>query len=116
QISGWAHTAGQSVFTCGQAGVYLIQYAGVTETTSGGATNSLRVVLNSTEIPGSQSVGTTSLALSPITVGKSVLAALNVADQIKVQFTSGSTTGALVTNNGSGTTRPSISVTIIRIQ
>ena len=115
-INGWTHTTSTAVFTCGQAGLYLVQYAGEAETTSGAATETLRVVVNGTEMAGSQSAVILPAATQPMVVTKSVLVPANASDALKIQFTATTTSGALVTNNGGGTTRPSISVTIIRIQ
>ena len=116
QVNGWTHTVGTAVFTCGQTGIYLVQYSAETETTTGAATDSLRAVLNGTEIPGSQSATGISAAGTPAVAAKSVLVMANASDSLKIQFTATTTSGALVINNGTGTARPSAALTIIRIQ
>jgi hypothetical protein len=116
QINKWTHGIGTPSFTNNQSGLYLIQYGAEVDATSGTASSvSVRAVLNGTEIAGSQS---SSIALTPpnkLMLSRSFIASFTAGDILKLQFTGSSTSDRLV-NNGSGTTLPSISMTVIRIQ
>jgi hypothetical protein len=117
-ISGWAHTASTATFTCNQAGFYMVQYTGEAgESTSTSLTLSMRLEDNGTEIPGSQAaVAINSTALAA-TCSKSVLVSLNTGDVLELQFAASATGGELVPPaSGSGATKPSVSITAVRIQ
>jgi hypothetical protein len=119
QINGWTHTAGGAGFTNGPGGLYLIEYAAETATaTTANTTVSIRAVLNGTEIAGSQS------ASSPVTAGlaspisKSFIVRIPTPNTnvLKLQFTGSTVNNRVISNIGSGTTKPSVSMTVIRIQ
>jgi len=117
QINGWTHTAGTAPYTSAQTGLYLIQYdAGASATNATGASISVHASLNLTEIPGSQAavfLSTNSLQVSSIS--RSFIASINSSDVLTLQVT-GSSTGSRLIATGSGSTRPSVSLTITRIQ
>ena len=118
QISGWSHTAGSAGFTNGPAGIYLIEYTAESAiANNGNSTFSVHALLNGTEIAGSQSVsGPNSGLATPLS--KSFIVRIPTANTnvIKLQFTGSNSNNRLLANNGVGTTRPSVSLTIIRIQ
>ena len=117
QINGWLHTPGAVSYTNGQSGLYLIQYtAEATATSSTVSTISLRAVVNGTETADSQSTAVANTANQIVPISKSFMANLNAGDVLKFQFAGSSTINRLVSNSGLGTTRPSFSCTIIRIQ
>ncbi len=117
QINGWTHITGTAPYTSAQTGLYLIQYdATATTTLSTGASVSVHATLNLTEIPGSQAsviLSTNSLQLS--TISRSFIASVNASDVLTLQV-AGSSTGSRLAGNGSGSPRPSVSMTITRIQ
>ncbi len=116
QISGWTHASGTSQYTNAQTGLYLIQYnAQATITALPAASVSLRAALNSVEIPGSQAAVALATNVQIISLSRSFIASANAADVLTLQFTSSSTSGRL-TGTGSGTTRPGVTMTIVRIQ
>jgi hypothetical protein len=117
QINGWTHTGGTAPYTSAQTGLYLIQYdASASTTLSTGASVSVHATLNLTEIPGSQAsvfLSTNSVQLA--TISRSFIASVNASDVLTLQV-AGSSTSSRLTGNGSGSTRPSVSMTITRIQ
>lgn len=116
-INGWIHPANSAFFTNAQSGLYLISYVGeaVTSTTASSIV-SLRAVLNGTEIPGSQSAVNANTANLVVSISKSFIANVASGAVLKFQFTGSSTNDRLVSNAGTGTTRPSFSCTITRLQ
>jgi hypothetical protein len=117
QIDGWVHLAGTGSFTCPQTGVYLIQYSA--EVLAGSAnpnTTSLRGLLNGVEIAGSQASVLPANANLIAPMSKSFVAGMTAGDILKIQFTGSNASAQLIANSGNGTTRPSASVTIIKIQ
>jgi hypothetical protein len=117
QINGWTHTTGTASFTSGQAGLYLVQYAAVSQVTAGAPqTNSLNAVLNGTEIAGSQSATALTVANEPVSMSKSFIVSVAAANVLQFQFAGSSTSVQLVSGAGTGTTKPGFSVTIVRIQ
>jgi hypothetical protein len=118
-INGWSHTASSSTFTCNQAGTYLINYAGLCNNSSGTAastTLSFNVLKNGTEIPGSQTSITFGTLLNQRYIAtQEFMVTLAAGDTIVFQFTGTATTDQIITGNGSGTTKPSFSVNIIKI-
>ncbi|HXF09640.1 MAG TPA: hypothetical protein VN625_02570, partial [Desulfuromonadaceae bacterium] len=115
--NGWSYVAGSSgSFTASQAGLYLVTYSAEAQATSVPATVTLHVLLGGVEFPGSQSVTTLSTASSPVTISKSFLVNVGASGTLKMELTGSSTTVSLVTGAGSGTTKPSIAITIVRIQ
>jgi hypothetical protein len=119
QISGWSHTAGSAGFTNGPAGLYLIEYlAEASIANNGNSTVSVHALLNGTEIAGSQSVSGPANSGLAIPLSKSFIARIPTANTnvLKLQFAGSSSNNRLLANSGVGTTRPSVSLTIIRIQ
>jgi hypothetical protein len=116
QINGWTYAG--DVFDCNQSGLYLIQYDAEVETTASSAiTTTLRAVLYGTnEIAGSESVVTMSVANQPFPVSKSFMVSASFGATLVFNIASTSTSAELAAGNASGTTNPSISCTIIRIQ
>jgi hypothetical protein len=119
QMSGWSHTAGSAGFTNGPAGLYLIQYTAETAiANNGNSTFSVHALFNGTEIPGSQSVAGPANSGLAMPLSKSFIARIPTANTnvLKLQFTGSSSNNRLLAGSGVGTTRPSVSLTIIRIQ
>jgi hypothetical protein len=119
QISGWSHTSGNAAFTNGPAGLYLIEYTAETSiANNGNSTVSVHALLNGTEIAGSQSVSGLSNSGLPIPLSKSFIARIPTASTnvLKLQFTGSSSNNRLLAGSGVGNIRPSVSLTIIRIQ
>jgi hypothetical protein len=116
-IGGWTHPVGTAFFTNSQTGLYLVQYTAQVETSVGGASSvSLRATLNGTEIAGSQASADPEAANVTIPVSKSFLVSASAGATLKLQLTGTSVNNRIVAGNGAGTERPSISMTIIRIQ
>lgn len=117
QINGWTHTLGTSSFTNAQSGLYLIHYTAIATVTSSTATTiSLHALANGTEIADSQCSAVANTANQTIPISKSFIASFNSGDVLQFQFAGSGTIGRLVSSYGLGTTRPSFSCTIIRIQ
>jgi hypothetical protein len=119
QISGWSHTAGSAGFTNGPAGIYLVEYTAESAVANNNnSTFSVHALLNGTEIAGSQSVAGPSTSALPVPLSKSFIVNIATANTnvIKLQFTGSNSNNRLLANSGVGTTRPSASLTIIRIQ
>jgi hypothetical protein len=117
QISGWTHAANTTSFTNAQTGLYLVQYtAEATTTTTAASSVSLRAVVNGTEIADSQSSASADTASLVGPISKSFIASFSPGDILKFQLAGSSTSDRIVSSTGSGTTRPSFSCTIIRIQ
>lgn len=117
QLVGWSHLLGKPTFTCIRSGMYQVTYNIVSERTSGSGTisASLRCTLNGIEIPGSQvsyDFTTNSQTLSPT---RTFIAAFNAGDNLKFQYSAGSTACRIIAGDGNGTTRCSITVSIIQI-
>jgi hypothetical protein len=72
----------------------------------------------SLEIAGSQSVSGPANAGLAVPVSKSFIARISTANTnvLKLQFTGSSSNNRLLANTGVGTTKPSVSLTVIRIQ
>ncbi|HZL12699.1 MAG TPA: hypothetical protein VFC85_01010 [Verrucomicrobiae bacterium] len=117
QLNGWTHTTGTAAFTSQQSGLYLVQYSAEGESTSS-ATSTISVIatLNGTEISGSQSSVDTHAAGQNIPTAKSFIVNVTAGNILTLQVTGTTTNDRLLSNNGSGSTRPSVSLTIIRIQ
>jgi hypothetical protein len=114
--NGWTLTS-QENFTCNQTGIYLVQYnAEVGTTMSSATTISLIVTFNGNEIPNSQSSATLAVANQPVVVSKSFLVNAASGAVFQVQFSGSNAYAELVAGNGAGNTKPSISMTIVRIQ
>src|ERR1700722_14909320 len=109
QINGWTHTAGTPEYTNAQPGLYLIQYNAQLSTVGPGTNATLHATVNATEIPGSRASVTISAASELVPVSKSLIASLNAADVLTLQFSSTGTGVRLTGTSG-------ISMTITRIQ
>jgi hypothetical protein len=117
QISGWTHAANTASFTCGQSGLYLVHYdAEATSTTTASSTVSLRAVVNGTEIPGSESTANVNTANLVVPISKSFICSFSSGGVLKFQLAGEGTADRLVSNTGTGTTQPSFSCTIMRLQ
>src|SRR5215471_8610106 len=117
QISGWSHTAGGAGFTNGPAGIYLIEYTAESAiANNGNSAFSVHALLNGTEIAGSQSVAGPANSGLAVPLSKSFIVKIPTANTnvIKLQFTGSNSSNRLLANTGVGTTRPSVSLTIIR--
>jgi hypothetical protein len=116
--NGWARQAGGAFFTNQQAGLYLVEYSAHAENTLAGlSTVSLRAIVNaSTEVAGSQSAVEPDTANQSLVLSKSFIVNLASNNTLRLQFAGSTTSNRLIPNQGQGTTRPSISMTIIRIQ
>ncbi|HTV40639.1 MAG TPA: hypothetical protein VMF08_08690 [Candidatus Sulfotelmatobacter sp.] len=116
QINGWTYDGIES-FTCSQAGLYLVQYCAEATTKAAATTTvSVHAVDNGTEITDSQSTAVSNTTGQTTPISKSFIATFNAGDVLQFQFAGSSTDDRLVSNFGLGTTRPSFSCTIIRIQ
>ena len=96
--------------------MYLIAYSAEAITTGGGTTVSVRAVVNGTEIAGSQATVDTDTLSQVLPISKSFIASINASDILKLQFAGGNLDNRLFGGNGLGNTRPSVSLTITRIQ
>ncbi|MGO8839215.1 MAG: hypothetical protein ACLQAH_09030 [Limisphaerales bacterium] len=116
---GWTYAAG--VFTCNQAGVYLVSYdAELEQTVALAGSMSLRAQANGAGFIGGSQVtyDTGALAVNTfVPVSKSFLKHFNTGDTLQIQFTCTiNAGGSLVTGIGApGVNQPSVSCTIIRI-
>ena len=116
QISGWTHTAGTASYTCGQTGLYLIQYHGEAQiTASSGIIVSMIALVNGSTISGSQGAVAMTVAGVTSVISKSCIASLTAGDIVSLQLTASSTSAKLIAT-GSGSAKPSVSMTIVRIQ
>jgi hypothetical protein len=119
QINGWKHTAGSAGFTNGPGGLYMVEYEAETSIANSSSTTvSVRAVLNGAEIAGSQAATSPASSGSALPVSKSFIIRIPTANTnvFKLQFTGSSVNNRLISNIGQGTTKPSVSVTIVRIQ
>ncbi len=117
QINGWVHSSDGVSLTNKQTGLYLIHYHAEVTTSSGTPTTvSLRAAANGVEIEDSQACAVANQANQPMSCSKSFIANVNTGDVITFQLAGPSTTDKIVSNNGLGTTRPSFSCNIVRIQ
>jgi hypothetical protein len=117
QLNGWTHAAGSASFTNNQTGLYLVEYSvEAGSTSSANSTVSVIAVLNGTEIPGSQASIDTRAATQNAIVSKSFIVGVSAGNTLKLQFTGTATSDRLTANNGSGTTKPSASLTVIHLQ
>jgi hypothetical protein len=116
-LSGWTHTLGSANFTALQTGTYLIQYTAQPETSVAGAsTVSIRAARNSIEVSGSQVSIDLDTASQTTPVSRSFICSVAAGTTFKLQFTGTTINNRLAANNGSGTVRPSVSMTINRIR
>jgi hypothetical protein len=112
QISGWNYIIGTSQFICPQTGLYLVQYTAQAYVVD---SVSMRGTVNSIEVPGSQAYASSTGFGGATTITKSFLASINSGAILTIQYT-GNSSGDYLQGGGSGTTLPSISLTITRIQ
>lgn len=117
ELVGWTHSTSTPTFTCVQSGLYQVIYTIVSEKTSGSGSisASVRGTLNGTEIPGSQLSYDFVTNSQTITITKPFMASFVTGDVLKFQYTGGSTTCRIIANDGTGTTKASITVSIIKI-
>lgn len=117
QINGWSPASigpNYQYFTAGASGLYLFQYAAEILGT-GGRTVTFRGSLNNspTDIPGSEAAVTLGTNLLTA-ISKSFMTNVNANDQFRLQFTADGT-AATLTNSTAIPVRPTVTLTIIRI-
>lgn len=116
ELSGWTHSLISSAqnFTCNQTGLYQVIYSGSVNNSGGGTRElDIRATLNGTEIPGS--VSSVYAAGPNPNIANNFLVSVTSGQVLKLQLT-GSNTSVQLVPGTYGTTRPSITLTIIRIK
>jgi hypothetical protein len=73
-------------------------------------------VLNGAEIPGSQATANANTANLVVPIYQSFIASISSGGVLKFQLTGSSVNDRLISDTGTGTTRPSFSCTIMRLQ
>ena len=116
QLDGWSHTTGTANFTAGASGLYLATVdAFATKTLAGAVYFEIIGVFNGTEIAGSES----SIDIDPkdITyhIQSAFLFSATAGQVFKIQMASDSTTASIAPAAGIATTRPSIKLSIVRL-
>jgi hypothetical protein len=115
-LDGWTHTAGTAVFTCAQTGIYSIEYFAHTQKTGGGGRNTeLRIVLDGTEVAGSQTYERIDTDNNIIQISRDIILSVTSGQVVKVQFAGGDNI-ELSPPAGISTTDISASVRFIRIK
>jgi hypothetical protein len=114
---GWAHTAGTSNFTCNLSGIYSCSLWANCNTTAITNTCSIIATVAGVEVAGSQAMTEQPSTNIDRALGRSFLISITAGQVLQFQFTSSVGGGAmsLLPNEGNGTTRPSVSIQIIRI-
>ncbi|HVT84801.1 MAG TPA: hypothetical protein VHD35_06345 [Chitinophagaceae bacterium] len=117
QINGWTHSLSSNAqnFTCNQTGIYQIIYSGQVNNYSPTNTYELdiRATLNGSEIAGS--VSSVQCSDSNPTIANNFLVTVSSGDVLKLQLT-GSNTNMRLQAGSYGSVKPTITITIIRIQ
>jgi hypothetical protein len=118
-INGWTHTAGSSTFTGAPPGTYLVDYnARVEVTGSAGAieTATFRALYNGAELAGSQNaISITSQVFATVT-NSFMFTTVATTDTLAIQGGgSVAATNLIPDTAGQGTTKPSITITISRL-
>lgn len=116
ELDGWAHstTTNKQNFTCNQAGVYLVSYSALaTSTTALSQTVSIVALKNGTQLASSQSATQLESGFNAM-ANRSFLATFVSGDVLSFQMAATSTTTG-IGPLGSGTIKPSMMITIIRI-
>jgi hypothetical protein len=113
-MTGWTYASG--VFTCHQAGIYLISYTGHGQSNATTTTISLTIALNGAEVAGSQSNLLTPVATKPIPISGSVVVSITSGQTISLKLWQSATNA----NNGlfkggQGSTPVTARITIVRI-
>lgn len=118
KINGWSHTVSTSSFTCNQTGTYVINYnATILDTSVSSSSNATLVIFGGgVELANSQTYIDIEFSNQHISIHKCFMSSFTNGDVVTVQFT-GSTTSVSLNSltNTSGSTIPSISLTITRI-
>lgn len=115
-------TSGVNTFVCRVTGKYLIEYSaetGISPALTVNTNISIRALKTSAEIAGSQANNLLSVGsgvTSVQTCAKSFIINVNAGDTIQFQYATDTSGGGILAATGNGTTRPSISVTIARLQ
>lgn len=114
QIDGWQHTLGSANYVCSQTGLYLVEYNVIARRSSStSSTISIIGTVSAAEVAGSQaSVG---LNTVPQEISRSFIMQINKNQVFALRFTGSATNVVLTPNTGSGTVRPSTTLTISRI-
>jgi uncharacterized delta-60 repeat protein len=116
EIDGWQHSLGSADYICSQTGLYLVQYDVIARRTSGSnPTISIIATKSGVEIPGSQSSVAFASSNIPQEISRSFIININMGEKFALKFTGNSTGIVLTPNTGSGTVRPSTTLTISRI-
>ena len=118
QLNGWTHstTSNTDRFTCNTAGLYYVDLNLVSETLgSVPVVASFRATLNGTEIPGSQRAYSYVTSSQTTAQSYSFLVNCQVNDILIFQYAGPDTKCQLLAGDGEGITRPSVSVTIVKL-
>lgn len=114
QIQGWTHTPTSADFIAAVDGLYLVTISARVAKAGGANTSlSLRGTLNNVEIAGSQTAGSASSSTGDSITGNFIMP-VTAGNTFRVQMTGG-TSNAQILPEGTGTTRPSIAISIVRI-
>ena len=114
QLNGWTHTASSADFTCGVSGLYLVSWNAMhVKTTSQSTVAEIRALFNGTEVAGSQSAST--VTSDSKEMSSTFIINATSGQILKLQLTADSTTLQLAPGGSNATTRPSIKMSIIRI-
>jgi hypothetical protein len=116
QFNGWTHPAGTAAFTCATTGLYRLHYTAIAQKTAGGtAAADLRLTVNGVEAAGSVTGASLSVNNVPVPLAHEALLPLIAGDVLHVQYAGGSTSVQVTPAPGSGTTRPSATLVIERV-
>lgn len=118
-LNGWTHSTSSNSqnFTCNQAGIYLVSFAALGATTSNGVEVGIRALLDGADVAASyQSINLQSN--QPTQINNTFLISVTASQVIKFQMNANSTNGSIrpSTSAWSGTTKPAISITMVRIK
>lgn len=114
QVDTWSHSLSSANFVCGTTGLYRFDYNSILDNVlSDASTMSFRLVLNGTEIIGSQNSVALGSVSNPI-ITSFCLSSINATDTVKLQM-AGSTTDNQIIPLGSGVTLPSVKLLITRL-
>jgi len=120
QLSGWAHSAGTSTFTCNQTGIYLVEYhvqPAVGAVSGNGDVITVRATLNNAEISGSAAAHTVYNGDTEAEITKTFIASIPSGSTLSFQVSDSTTSNSgSIAPAGTAATKPSASCAIIRIQ
>jgi hypothetical protein len=104
-----------STFTAQISGLYLIQYQAEISGANGSTANIKATLNNNIEIAGSQGAVTLAGTNGITVLSRSFITQVNSNDVLKLQFAAPST-GVSLVPNGTASTRPSVSLTAVKIK